>query len=146
MSKYVLVCSSGDSGILLDMNKYRVYMRVYSFMSEGMFRNALAALDATFAILDNLRAPHIDYILDTRGSEAFPEEIFALWKAKALEVLTKYPRVYRLLVRGDESPFWEQISQWREFFERYGNRILGTFRIPEDAEVFLDHLRGYPAE
>jgi hypothetical protein len=55
MSKYVLVHKSGDRGILADMKKYRIYVRFYGFMSEGMFRNGQAALDSTFAILDNLR-------------------------------------------------------------------------------------------
>jgi hypothetical protein len=143
MSKYVVVYKSGERGILADMKKYRVYARFYGFMSEGMFRSGQSALDATFAILANLRAPHIDYILDIRGSEPFPEEVFGLWKEKALEVLTKYPQVYGLVVGGNESPFWEQISQWRELFEQYGNRILGTFKLPEEAEAFLDKLRGH---
>jgi hypothetical protein len=146
MSKYVLVYKSGERGILADMTKYRVYARFYGFMSEGIFRNGQAALDATFAILANLHAPHIDYILDIRACEPFPEEVFGLWKEKALEVLIKYPQVYGLVVGAEESPFWEQISQWREFFEQYGNRVLGTFKIPEEAEAFLDKLRGYSAE
>jgi hypothetical protein len=146
MSKYVLVYSSGETGILVDMMKYRIYARLYGFISEGMFRNGQSALDATFALLANLSAPHIDYILDVRGSEPFPEEVFALWKEKALEVLTKYPQVYGLVVGGDESPLWNQIFQWRELFEQYGNRILGAFKIPEEAEAFLDKLRGYTAE
>ncbi len=146
MSKYVLVYSSGERGILVNMMKYRIYARFRGFMSEGMFQNGQSALDATFALLANLSAPHIDYILDIRGSEPFPDEVFALWKEKALEVLKKYPQVYALAVFSDETPFWKQISRWRELFEQYGSRILGTFKIPEEAEAFLDHLRGYPAE
>jgi hypothetical protein len=146
VSKYVLVYSSGERGILADMKKYRVYARFYGFMSKGMFNTGQAALDATFAIMANVGAPHIDYILDIRGSEPFPEEVFALWKEKAFEVLTKYPQLHTLAVFGDETPFWKQISQWRELFEQFGNRILGTFKIPEEAETFLDKLRGYPAE
>ena len=84
MSKYVAVYKSGERGILADMKKYRVYARFYGFMSEGMFRNGQSALDATFAIMANLRAPHIDYILDIRGSEPFPEEVFSLWKETSL--------------------------------------------------------------
>jgi hypothetical protein len=146
VSKYVLVYKSGERGILADMTKYRVYARFYGFMSEGIFRNGQAALDATFAILANLSAPHIDYILDIRSCEPFPKEVFGLWKEKALEVLTKYPQVYGLVVGGDQSPFWEQISHWRELFDQYGNRILGSFKIPEEAEAFLDKLRGYSVE
>jgi hypothetical protein len=146
MSDYVLVYKSGERGILADMKKNRVYARFYGFMSEGMFRNGQAALDATFALLANLAALHIDYILDIRASQPFPEGVFALWKEKALEVLTKYPQVYALAVGSEESPFWNQISQWRELVEQYGNRILGTFKIPKEAEAFLDKLRGYSSE
>jgi len=146
MSNYVLIYKSGERGILADMNKYRVYARFYGFMSEGVFLNGQAALDATFAILANLAAPYIDYILDIRASERFPEEVFGLWKEKALEVLKKYPQVYGSVVGADGSPFWEQVSQWREFFDLHGNRVLGTFKIPEEAEAFLDRLRGHTSE
>jgi hypothetical protein len=38
-----------------------------------------------------------------------------------------------------------QISEWKELFEDHGDRILGTFETPEEAEAFLDKLRNFEA-
>lgn len=145
MKGYVSVHKVGDRQIFANTKKSRIYARLQGFISEGFFHNGQSALDATFALLASLNAPHIDYIFDMRFSEEFPRDIFQLWKEKALENLAKYPQVCVVGVTGPESPLWSQISGWKDLFEKHGDRILGTFETPEEAEAFLDRLRNVEA-
>ena len=141
MKGYVSVHKVGDRQIFANTKKFRIYARLQGFISEGFFNNGQSALDATFALLASLNPPHIDYIFDMRFSEEFPRDIFQMWKEKVLENLAKYPQVYVVGVTSQDSPLWRQISEWKELFEKRGDRILGTFETPEEAEVFLDRLR-----
>ena len=143
MKGYVSIHKIGDRQIFANTSKFRIYARLHGFISEGFFHQGQSALDATFALLASLEPPHIDYIFDMRFSEPLPSDIFVLWKDKALEILPKYPQVYVVGVAAKDSPLWLQISQWKEFFDQYGRRILGIFEAPEGAESFLDDLRGY---
>jgi hypothetical protein len=143
MSEYVTVHKIGDREILVDVRKKRVYAKPQGFISESLFRYGQSALDAVFAILAVMEPNHIDYILDTRYCEALPEEELGLWKEKALELASKYPQVHTVGVAATDSPFWLQISQWKDLFEAYGDRILGVFETHEEAEGFLDKLRGF---
>ena len=143
MTGYVQVYKSGERELLADMKKGRVYARLHGGMSEGVFLSGQAALEAVFAVLAFLEAPHIDYILDGRSADAFPDKVFELWKEKALEALPKYPQLCVVGVYDENSALAQQVLQWTEPFEKYGSRILGTFRTPEEAETFLDGLRHY---
>jgi len=143
MAGYVQVYKSGEKEILADMKKCRVYARLHGGMSQGVFLSGQGALDAALAVLAFLEAPHIDYILDGRSADAFPDEVFELWKGKALETLPKYPQLCVVGVYDENSAFAQQILQWSEIFEKYGSRILGTFKTPEEAETYLDDLRYY---
>jgi len=146
MKGYVSVHKVGDRQIFANTAKFRIYARLQGFISEGFFHNGQSALDATFALLAALNAPHIDYIFDMRFSEEFPRDIFQMWKEKALENLAKYPEVHVVGVTHHDSPLWLQISEWKELFEKHGDRILGTFDTPEEAEAFLDRLRNAEAQ
>jgi hypothetical protein len=143
MSEYVTVHKIGDREIRVDLRKKRVYAMPQGFISEALFRYGQSALDAVLAILAVVEPRHIDYILDLRYCEALPEEALSLWKEKALELASKYPQVHTVGVADADSPFWLQISQWKELFEAYGDRILGVFQTREKAETFLDELRGF---
>jgi hypothetical protein len=141
MKGYVSVHKIGDRQIFTNANKFRIYARLHGFISEGFFHQGQSALDATFALLASLNPPHIGYIFDMRFSEELPLDIFQLWKEKALETVAKYPQVYVVGVAHEDSPLWLQVSQWKELFEKHGDRILGTFDTPEKAEAFLDEFR-----
>ena len=143
MTGYISVYRSGEREILADIKKCRVYARIQGGMSQGVFLSGQGALDAVFAVLAFLQTAHIDYIMDGRSADAFPDEIFELWKGKALEALPKYPQLNVVGVYDENSRFAQQIFRWNEFFEKYGSRVLGTFKTPEEAEAFLDDLRGY---
>jgi hypothetical protein len=137
MEGYVCIHKITDRQIFASIPKFRIYARLHGFISEGFFHSGQSAL----ALLASLNPPHFDYILDMRFSEPFPQDIFHLWKQKALEILSKYPQAYTVGVTKADSPLWLQISGWKELFERHGERILGTFETPEEAEAFLDMLR-----
>lgn len=141
MNGYVSIYRIADGQILANIPKFRIYARLHGFISEGIFNNGQSALDATFAIMASLSPPHIDYILDMRFSDPWPHDIFQLWKKKALEILSKYPQVYAVGVTKEDSPLWLQISKWKELSKKHRDRILGTFKTPEEAETFLDKLR-----
>jgi len=141
MKGYVSIHRIADGQILANIRKFRIYGRLHGFISEGFFHNGQAALDAAFALMASLNPPHIDYILDMRFSDPWPHDIFQLWKKKALEILSKYPQVYAVSVASEDSPLWLQISKWKELFKKHGDRILGAFETPEEAEAFLDKLR-----
>jgi hypothetical protein len=141
MKGYVNIHKIGDRQIFANGTKFRIYARLHGFISEGFFCQGQAALDATFALWTALDPPYIDYILDTRFSDRFPQDVFQIWKEKALEIASKYPRVYMVVVTKDDSPLWLQLSEWKEFFEQHGNRILGKFDTPEEADEFLDKYR-----
>jgi len=141
MKGYVSIHRIADGQILANIQKFRIYGRLHGFISEGIFQNGQAALDAAFALMASLNPPHIDYILDMRFSDPWPHDIFQLWKKKALEILSKYPQVYAVGVTSQDSPLWLQISKWKQLFEKHEGRILGTFETPEKAEAFLDKLR-----
>jgi len=141
MKGYVSVHKIGDRQIFANAKKFRIYGRLYGFISEDFFYQGQSALDAVFALLASLDPPYIDYIFDMRFSEEFPRDIFQLWKEKALENLAKHPQVYVVGVTNQDSPLWLQVSEWKELFEKHGDRILGTFDTPEKAEAFLDELR-----
>jgi hypothetical protein len=143
MKGYVSVYRIADGQILANISKFRIYARLQGFISEAIFNNGQSALDATFALMASLNPRHIDYILDMRFSDPWPNDILKLWKKKALELLSKYPQVQAVGVVQKDSPLWLQISEWREFFEKYGDRISGTFETPEKAEAFLDKLRNF---
>jgi len=138
MKDYVSVHKIGDRQIFANVKKFRIYVRLQGFISEGFFQSGQSALDATLSLLASLDPPRIHYIFDMRFSEELPGDIFRLWKAKALETLTKYPQVYVVGVANEHSPLWLQISAWSELFEGHGRRILGVFDTPEKAESFLD--------
>jgi hypothetical protein len=138
---YVCIHKIVDREIWASIPKSRIYARPHGFISEGFFHNGQSALDATFALMASLMPPHIDYIFDVRFSERWPHDIFQLWKGKALEIAAKYPRVYMVAVAEEDSPLWLQISEWKELFEKLGDRILGSFDTPEKAEAFLDECR-----
>jgi hypothetical protein len=141
MRGYVSIHKMVDREILASIPKYRIYACPHGFISEGFFNNGQLALDATFALMASLSPPYIDYILDTRFSDPWPHDIFQLWKEKALETFAKYPQVHAVGVANEDSPLWLQISEWRQLFDKHGDRILGTFDTPEEAEAFLDKLR-----
>ena len=141
MKGYVSIHKIGDRQIFANANKFRIYGRLHGFVSEGFFHQGQSALDATFALLASLEPPHIDYIFDMRFGEEFPRDIFQLWKGKTLETLSNYPQVCVVGVTREDSPLWLQISEWKELFEKHGDRILATFDEPEKAEAFLDELR-----
>jgi hypothetical protein len=141
MKGYVSIYRIADGQILSNIRKFRIYARLHGFISEGIFHNGQAALDAAFALMASLNPPHIDYILDMRFSDPWPNDILKLWKKKALEILSKYPQVYAVGVTSQDSSLWLQISKWKELSKKHGDRILGTFKTPEEAEAFLDELR-----
>jgi hypothetical protein len=141
MKGYVSIHRIADGQILANIRKFRIYARLHGFISEGIFQNGQAALDATFALMASLNPPHIDYILDMRFSDPWPHDIFQLWKKKALEILSQYPQVYAVGVTEENSLLWLEISQWKELSKKHRDRILGTFDTPEKAEAFLDKLR-----
>jgi retron-type reverse transcriptase len=143
MKGYVSVYRIADGQILANISKFRIYARLQGFISEAIFNNGQSALDATFALMASLNPRHIDYILDMRFSDPWPNDILKLWKKKALEILSKYPQVQAVGVTQKDSPLWLQIYEWKEFFEKYGDRILGTLETPEKAEAFLDKLRNF---
>jgi len=143
MKGYVSIHRIADKQILANLKKFRIYGRLGGFISEGSFQNGQAALDAAFALMASLNPSHIDYILDMRFSDPWPNDILKLWKKKALEILSKYPQVYAVGVTSQDSPLWLQVSKWRELFEKHGDRILGTFERPEEAEAFLDKSRNF---
>jgi len=93
--------------------------------------------------MDSLRPRHIDYILDMRYSDPWPNDILKLWKKKALDIFSKYPEVYAVGVTGEDSPFWLQIYDIKAIFIDHADRVLGTFETPQKAEAFLDELRGF---
>jgi len=143
MKGYVSIHRIADGQILANLKKFRIYGRLGGFISEGSFQNGQAALDAAFALMASLNPSHIDYILDMRFGDPWPNDILKLWKKKALEILSKYPQVYAVGVTSQDSPLWLQVSKWRELFEKHGDRILGTFERPEEAEAFLDKSRNF---
>ena len=141
MKGYVSVFRIADGQILANIRKFRIYARLQGFISEGIFNNGQSALDATFALMASLNPPHIDYILDMRFSDPWPNDILKLWKKKAMETFSKYPQVHAVGVTAEDSPFWLQIFDIKVLFETYGDRILGTFKTPKEAEAYLDKLR-----
>jgi len=143
MKGYVSVHKIGDRQIFANTSKFRIYGRLHGFISEGFFHQGQSALDATIALLASLEPPYIDYVFDMRFSDPWPSDIFQLWKDKGVETLTEYPQVFVSGVAAKDSPLWLQISQWKELFDQHGDRILGIFETPEEAERFLDTLRGY---
>ena len=142
MKGYVSIHKIGDRQIFANTSKFRIYGRLHGFISEGFFHQGQSALDATVELLASMGPPYIDYIFDMRFSDPFPSDIFELWKEKALEILPKYPQVHVVGVAAKDSPLWLQISQWKELFDQHGHRILGIFETPDEAEAFLDNLRG----
>jgi len=144
MNEYVIVHEIGDRTILVNSKKNRIYAKLRGSISEGLFRYGQSALEAVFAIFAVLEPRYIDYILDMRFSEALPEEVFTLWKDKALELASKYPQACMVAVADRDSPFWMQISGSKEIFQMHGDRMLGVFQTTEEAEAFLDKLRGFP--
>jgi hypothetical protein len=143
MKGYVSVHRIADGQILANISKFRIYARLTGFVSEGIFNSGQSALDATFALMASLNARYIDYILDMRYSDPWPNDILGLWKMKALEIFSKYPQVHAVGVTAKDSPFWLQIFDIKALFEKHGDRILGTFETPEKAEAFLDTLRNF---
>jgi hypothetical protein len=143
MKGYVSVHKIGDRQIFANTSKFRIYARLHGFISEAFFQQGQSALDAAVALLASLGPPHIDYLFDMRFSDPLPSDIFELWKEKALEILPKYPMVYVVGIAAKDSPLWLQISQWKELFDQHGQRILGIFGTPDEAEAFLDNLRGH---
>jgi hypothetical protein len=138
MKGYVSFYKTGDRQIFVNINKFRIYARLHGFISEGFFHQGESALDSVFALLASFNPSHIDYILDIRFCEEFPRDIFQLWKKKALETLAGYPQLYLVSITNKDSPLWLQISEWKELFEKHGDRIFGTFETLEKAEAFLD--------
>jgi hypothetical protein len=143
MKGYVSVFRIADGQILANVSKFRIYARLGGFISESIFHNGQSALDATFALMASLKPRHIDYILDMRFSDPWPNDILTLWKKKALEVFSKYPQVYAVGVTGEDSPFWLQVHDTKVLFQDHGDRILGIFETPEKAEAYLDNLRKF---
>jgi len=143
MKGYISVHRIVDGQILANIRKFRIYVRLAGFISEGIFNHGQSALAATFAFMASLNPLHIDYILDMRFSDPWPNDILKLWKKKALEIFSKYPEVYAVGVTGEDSPFWSQVQDIKGFFQKHGDRILGTFETPEKAEAFLDKLRNF---
>jgi hypothetical protein len=138
MKGYISVHRVADGQILANIRKFRIYARLGSFISEGIFNNGQSALDATFALMASLNPPRIDYILDMRFSDPWPSDILKLWKKKALEIFSKYPQVYAVSVTGEDFPFGLQIYDIKAIFVDHADRILDTFETPEKAEAFLD--------
>ncbi len=143
MKGYVSLYKIADGQILANIKKFRIYARLAGFISEGGFNSGQSVLDATFALMDSLRPRHIDYILDMRYSDPWPNDILKLWKKKALDIFSKYPEVYAVGVTGEDSPFWLQIYDIKAIFIDHADRVLGTFETPQKAEAFLDELRGF---
>jgi signal transduction histidine kinase len=141
MEGYVSIHKIGDRQIYANVKKFRIYARLHGFISEGFFHQGQSALDATLALLSSGNPPFIDYVFDMRFSEGFPRDTFRLWKDKTFETLEKYPQVYVVGIADEDSPLWLQVSQWKELFEKHGDRVLGIFESLEKAEAFLDELR-----
>ena len=143
MKGYISVHRVADGQVLANIRKFRIYARLTGFISEGIFNNGQSALDATFALMASLSPPHIDYILDMRFSDPWPNDILKIWKKKTLEIFSKYPQVYAVAVTGEGSPFWSQIYDMKVLFQNHGDGILRTFETPETAEAFLNKLRNF---
>jgi hypothetical protein len=143
MSAYTIVHKIGDREIFVDTKKKRIYARPHGSLPEDLLRFGQSALDAVIAVFAVLEPPYIDYLFDMRFGEPLAEAPFKIWKEKALEILSKYPQVCVVGIAEEDSPLWLQISQYEELFRVYGNRILGIFKTQEEAEAFLDKLRGF---
>jgi len=110
MKGYVSIFRIADGQILANIPKFRIYARLSGFISEGIFNNGQSALDATFALMASLNPPHIDYILDMRFSDPWPNDILKLWKKKALVIFSKYPKFTRWALLGRILPFGRRFS------------------------------------
>ena len=143
MADYVKPYGDGKKQISADILKGRVYACFYGPLSESHFNQGQTILDTTFALLDSLKHPEIDYLLDLRFGLPFSERVLELWIGKAVEVLTKYPKVNVVRISDEHSPLWIQISTIQELLDQYEGRIIGVFKTREEADAYLDELRGH---
>jgi hypothetical protein len=115
MKGYISPYRMADAQILGNMSKFRIYARLGGFISEGIFNKGQSALDATFALMASLSPPHIDYILDMRFSDPWPDDILKLWKKKALEIFSKYSQVYAVVLPEKPLPFGRRFTIFKRF-------------------------------
>jgi hypothetical protein len=143
MSEYVDFYSDGKKQISANVRKSRVYARFHGALPEPHFIQGQKVLDSTFAFLNGMKHPHIDYLLDVRFGLPFSERVLELWVHKAVETLTMYPKLNVVRISDDHSSLWQQLSSIQRLLDQYEGRIIGVFKTKEEADAYLDELRGY---
>ena len=127
----------------MNIQKCRVYARFNGSLSEPHFNQGQRVLDYAFALLNAMQVPHIDYLFDVRFGLPFSEKVLELWIYKAVEILDKYPKLNVVRISDDYSPLWEQLSTIQRLLDQYEGRIIGVFKTKEEADAYLDELRGH---
>jgi hypothetical protein len=140
---YVKLHGDGKKQILADILKGRIYACFYGRLSESHFNQGQTILDTMFALLNTLELSQIDYLLDLRFGLPFSKRVLELWVGKAEEVLTKYPKLNVVRISDEQSPLWLQISTIQGLLDQYEGRIIGVFKTREEADAYLDELRGH---
>jgi hypothetical protein len=143
MSDYVKFYGNGKKEISVNIQKARVYARFHGELPEPHFSQGQKVLDSAFAFFNTMNVPQIDYLLDVRFGLPFSEKVLKLWAHKAVETLNKYPKLNIVRISHDDSPLWGQISAIQGLLNQYEGRIIGVFKTKEEADVYLDELRGY---
>ena len=143
MSDYAKLYANGKKQIAVNLPKSRVYARFHGNLSESHFNQGQGILDSAFALLNAMQVSHIDYLLDLRFGLPFSERILDLWVRKADEILTKHPNLNVVRISDDNSSLWQQLSSIQRLLDQYEGRIIGIFKTKEEADAYLDELRGY---
>jgi hypothetical protein len=143
MSEYAKLYVDGKKEISVNILKYRIYARFHGDLSESHFNQGQRILDSAFALLNAMQVPRIDYLFDLRFGLPFSEKVLELWIYKAVEMLDMYPKLNVIRISDDDSPLWQQISAIQGLLNQYEGRIMGVFKTKEEADVYLDGLRGY---
>jgi hypothetical protein len=142
-TEYAKLYVDGKKEISINLQKCRVYARFHGDLPEPHFNHGQRILDSAFSLLNAMHVSHIDYLLDLRFGLPFSDTVFELWKNKAFELLTKYPRLNPVRISDEDSPLWLQISTIQELLNQYEGRVIGVFKTKEEADAYLDKLRGY---
>ena len=146
MSEYVEFYGDGKKQISADVKRGRVYARFHGALSESHFNQGQKVLDSTFAFLNSMKHAQIDYLLDLRFGLPFSERVLKLWVHKAVETLNKYTKLNVVRISDDHSPLWRQISTIQGLLDQYEGRVIGAFKTKEEADAYLDELRGYGSD
>jgi hypothetical protein len=143
MSEYVKFYGNGKKEISVNIQKGRVYARFHGDLPEPHFHQGQKVLESVFVFFNTMNFPQIDYLLDLRFGFPFSEKVLELWVHNAVETLNKYPKLNVVRISDDDSPLWQQISKLQGILGQYEGRIMGVFKTKEEADVYLDGLRGY---